>query len=53
MSNIEILVSPQDLIVSGSIYGRQKSIEESFPVDVEANVCVQQFLRYLPISIQH
>jgi len=53
MSNIEILVSPQDLIVSGSIYSRQKSIEESFPVDVEANVCVQQFLRYLPISIQH
>jgi len=53
MPNLEVLVSPQDLIALRSIYSRQKYIEESFHVHIEANVCVQQFPRYLPISVQH
>jgi len=53
MPNLEVLVSPQDLIALRTIYGHQKHIEESFYVHVEANVCVQQFLRYLLISVQY
>ena len=53
MPNLEVLVSPQDLIALRSIYSHQKSIEESFHVHVEANVCVWRFLRYLQISVQH
>ena len=53
MPNFEVLVSPQDLIVLRSIYDRQKHIEESFYVHMEANVCVWQFPRYLLISDQH
>jgi len=53
MPNLEVLVSPQDLIALRSIYSRQKYIEESFHVHVEANVYVWQFSRYLPISVQH
>jgi len=53
MPNLEVLVSPQDLIALRSIYGHQKHIEESFHVHVEANVCVRRFQRYLPISVQH
>ena len=53
MPNLEVLVSPQDLIALRSIYGRQKRIEESFHVHVEANVRVWRFPRYLLISVQH
>jgi len=69
MPNLEVLVSPQDLIALRSIYGHQKHIEESFHVYIEesfhvhieegfhvhmeANVCIWQFPRYLPISIQY
>jgi len=53
MPNLEVLVFPQDLIALRSIYGCQKHIEESFHMHVEANVHFQQFLRYLPISVQH
>ena len=53
MPNLEVLVSPQDLIALRSIYGCQKHIEESFHVHMEANVRVQRFLTYLPISVQH
>jgi len=53
MPNLEVLVSPQDLITLRSIYGCQERIEESFHVHVEANVRVQQFPRCLPISVQH
>ena len=52
MPNLEVLVSPQDLIALRSIYGRQKHIEESFHVHMEANVHVQQFQRYLLIVIK-
>jgi len=45
-ANIEDLVSPWDLITSGSIYGRKKRIEESFMMVVEANNYVKQFPRY-------
>ena len=38
MSNLEVLVFPQDLIALRSIYSRQKCIEESFHVHVEANI---------------
>jgi len=51
MPNLEVLVSPQDLIALRSIYDYQKHIEESFYVHVEANVHVWQFLRYLLISV--
>jgi len=53
MSNLEVLVSPQDFIALGSIHGCQKCVEESFYVHVEANVCIWWFLRYQPISVQH
>ena len=36
-ANIEDLVSPWDLIASGSIYSREKRIEESFTMVIEAN----------------
>jgi len=45
-ANIEDLVSPWDLITSGSIYGQKKHIEESFTMVIEANDYVKQFLRY-------
>jgi len=45
MPNLEVLVSPQDLITLRSIYSRQKRIEE--------NIHVWWFPRYLPISIQY
>jgi len=51
MPNLEVLVSPQDLIALGSIYSCQKHIEESFHVHIEVNVYIQQFQRYLQISI--
>jgi len=35
-TNIEDLVSPWDLIASGSIYSQKKSIEESFMMVIEA-----------------
>jgi len=51
-ANIENLVSPWDLIASGSIYSQKKRIEESFTMVVEANDYVEPnnyvewFLRY-------
>jgi len=51
MPNLEVLVSPQDLIALMSIYNCQKGIEESFHVHVEANICVWWFPRYLLISV--
>jgi len=42
MSNLEVFVSPQDLITLGSIYSHQKHIEESFYVHMEANVHIRQ-----------
>jgi len=45
-ANIEDLVSPWDLIASGSIYSQKKSIEESFMMVIEANNYIKQFLRY-------
>jgi len=45
-TNIEDLVSPWDLIASGSIYGQKKHIEESFTMVIEANDYVKQFPRY-------
>jgi len=45
-TNIEDLVSPWDLIASGSIYGQKKHIEKSFMMVIEANNYVKQFLRY-------
>jgi len=45
-ANIEDLVSPWDLIASGSIYSRKKRIEESFMMVVEANDYVKWFPRY-------
>ena len=51
MPNLEVLVSPQDLIALGSIYSLQKRIEKSFHVHVKANVRVWRFPRYLPISV--
>jgi len=53
MPNLEVLVSPQDLITLRSIYGLQKHIEESFHVHMEANIRVWWFLRYLLISVQY
>jgi len=50
-TNIEDLVSPWDLIASGSIYGQKKSIEESFMMVIEANNYVKQFLRYQQFSV--
>jgi len=40
MLNLEVLVSPQDLIALESIYGFQKCIEESFHIHVEVNVYI-------------
>jgi len=45
-ANIEDLVSPWDLIASGSIYGRKKCIEESFIIVVEVNDYIKWFPRY-------
>jgi len=45
-ANIEDLVSPWDLIASGSIYSQKKQIEESFMIVVEANDYVKWFPRY-------
>jgi len=53
MPNLKVLVSLQDLITLRSIYGCQKHIKESFHVHMKANVRVQRFPRYLPISVQH
>ena len=53
MPNLEVLVSPQDLIALRSIHSLQKRLEESFHVYMEENIHVQQFPRYLPISVQH
>jgi len=50
-TNIEDLVSPWDLIASGSIYGRKKRIEESFTIVIEANDYIKQFLRYRQFSV--
>jgi len=36
-TNIEDLVSLQDLIALGSIYSQKKHIEESFTMNIEAN----------------
>ena len=45
-ANIEDLISPWDLIASGSIYSQKKRIEESFMMVVEANDYIKQFPRY-------
>ena len=45
-TNIEDLLSPWDLIASGSIYSQKKRIEESFTIVIEANNYVKWFLRY-------
>jgi len=45
-ANIKDLVSPWDLIASGSIYGQKKHIEESFMMVIEANNYIKQFQRY-------
>jgi len=50
-ANIEDLVSPWDLIASGSIYGQEKHIKESFTMVVEANDYVEWFLRYQQFSV--
>ena len=50
-TNIEDLVSPWDLIASGSIYGQKKRIEESFMMVIEANDYIKQFLRYQQFSV--
>ena len=50
-ANIEDLVSPWDLIASGSIYSRKKRIEESFMMVIEANDYVKWFLRYQRFSV--
>jgi len=50
-TNIEDLVSPWDLIASGSIYGQKKCIEESFMMAVEANDYIKWFLRYQQFSV--
>ena len=50
-TNIEDLVSPWDLITSGSIYSQKKRIEESFTMVIEANNYVKQFLRYQQFSV--
>jgi len=50
-ANIEDLVSPWDLIASGSIYDRNKCIEERFTMVIEANNYVKWFLRYWQFSV--
>jgi len=50
-ANIEDLVSPWDLIASGSTHNQKKCIEESFIMVIEANNYVKRFLRYQQFSI--
>ena len=50
-ANIENLISPWDLISSGSIYSRKKCIEENFMMIIEANDYVKQFPRYQQFSV--
>ena len=50
-TNIKDLVSPWDLIASGSIYSWKKHIEESFTIVIEANNYVKQFPRYQQFSV--
>jgi len=50
-ANIEDLVSPWDLIASGSIYSWKKHIKESFMMVIEANNYVKWFLRYWQFSV--
>ena len=66
-TNIENLVSPWDLISSGSIYSKKKRIEESFimvieesfmmvieesfMIVIEANDYIKWFLRYQWLSV--
>jgi len=45
-ANIEDLVSPWDLIASGSIYSQKKCIEESSKMVIEVNNYIKQFPRY-------
>jgi len=50
-TNIEDLVSPWDLIASGSIYSQKKHIEESFMMVIEENDYVKWFQRYWQFSV--
>ena len=50
-ANIEDLVSPWDLIASGSIYSQKRYIEESFTMVIEANDHIKRFLEYQYFSI--
>ena len=50
-ANIENLVSPWDLIASGSIYSWKKCIEESFMMVIKVNGYIKWFLRYQRFSI--
>ena len=50
-ANIEDLVSPWDLITSGSIYSLKKRIEESFMMVIELNDYIKWFLRYQQFSV--
>jgi len=50
-TNIEDLVSPWDLITSGSIYSQKKQIEESFMMVIKANNYIKQFPRYQQFSV--
>ena len=50
-ANIEDLVSPWDLIASGSIYSLKKSIEESFMMVIETNDYIKWFPRYCLFSV--
>jgi len=45
-ANIEDLVSPWDIIASGSIYSQKKHIEESFIMVIEVNDYIKWFPRY-------
>jgi len=50
-ANIEDLVSPWDLIASGSIYDQKKHIEESFAMVIEVNDYIKWFPRYWQFSV--
>ena len=50
-TNIKNLVSPWDLIASGSIYNRKKRIKESLTMVIEANDYIKQFPRYRQFSV--
>ena len=50
-ANIEDLVSPWDLIASGSIHNQKKCIEESFMMVIEVNDYVKWFPRYWQFSV--